>query len=80
MNTIPEGLSDVLSSDPEILSGAVCFQGTRIPVYVFLDSVAAGISQEEFEDSFPRVNAVQRAKVLKWLGEVGRAAIGLDEP
>jgi uncharacterized protein (DUF433 family) len=79
MNSIPESLQGVLSSDPEILGGAVCFVGTRVPLYVFLDSVAAGISQEEFEESFPRVTAEQRAKVLLWLGEVGRAAIGLDE-
>ena len=31
-----------ISSDPRIMHGAVCFRGTRIPVSVVLDNLAAG--------------------------------------
>ena len=31
-----------ISADPEIMHGAVCFRGTRVPVSVVLDNLAAG--------------------------------------
>ena len=31
-----------ISAHPEIMHGAVCFRGTRVPVSVVLDNLAAG--------------------------------------
>lgn len=58
-------LSDVLSSDPEIVSGAVVFRGTRVPVDAFFDNLADGLSLDEFLASFPTVERQQAEGVLR---------------
>ncbi len=35
---------DVITVDPQIMHGAPCFRGTRIPVSVVLDNLAAGVA------------------------------------
>jgi uncharacterized protein (DUF433 family) len=55
---------DVLSSDPEIVSGAIVFKGTRVPVEAFFENLAAGMSLEEFLDNFPTVEKSQAEAVL----------------
>lgn len=57
--------SDILSSDPEIVSGAVVFKGTRVPVSALFDNLAGGTSLEEFLDDFPTVDRTQVEAVLK---------------
>ena len=57
--------SDVLSSDPEIVSGAVVFKGTRVPVDALFENLAAGMSLEEFLDDFPTVERTQAEAVLQ---------------
>lgn len=57
-------LTDVLSSDPEIVSGAVVFKGTRVPVSALFENLAGGTSLEEFLDDFPTVDREQAEAVL----------------
>lgn len=57
-------LTDVLSSDPEIVSGAVVFKGTRVPVDALFENLAGGTSLEEFLDDFPTVEREQAEAVL----------------
>ncbi len=57
-------ITDVLSSDPEIVSGAVVFKGTRVPVDAWFDNMADGMSIEEFVDNFPTVERVQAAAIV----------------
>ena len=46
--------SDVLViSDPEIMGGAQVFAGTRVPLNVVLDSIAAGIDLDRIKASYP---------------------------
>ena len=59
---------DVLSSDPEIVSGAVVFKGTRVPVEALFENLAAGMSLEEFLDNFPTVEKSQAEAVLLLAG------------
>ncbi|HZP93051.1 MAG TPA: DUF433 domain-containing protein [Burkholderiales bacterium] len=42
-----------ITSDPEIMHGAVCFKGTRIPVCVVLDNLADGERPERILDQHP---------------------------
>jgi uncharacterized protein (DUF433 family) len=56
--------TDVLSSDPEIVSGAVVFKGTRVPVSALFENLAGGTSLEEFLDNFPTVEREQADAVL----------------
>jgi uncharacterized protein (DUF433 family) len=51
-------------SDPEILSGATVFRGTRVPVAALLDNLAAGLTLDEFLDNFPTVTREQALQVL----------------
>ena len=44
-----------ITSDPEIMHGAVCLRGTRIPVTVVLDNLAAGEPAERILDNYPSV-------------------------
>ena len=53
-----------ITSDPEILSGATVFRGTRVPVAALLDNLAAGLTLNEFLDNFPTVTREQALQVL----------------
>ena len=53
-------------SDPEILSGAPVFRGTRVPVAALLDNLAAGLALDEFLDNFPTVTREQAIQVLEF--------------
>ncbi len=44
---------ECLSADPNICHGQVCIKGTRIPVSVILDNLAAGVSEQELLRSYP---------------------------
>jgi uncharacterized protein (DUF433 family) len=67
-----------ITSDPEILSGATVFRGTRVPVAALLDNLAAGLTLDEFLDNFPTVTREQAIQVLEFsrntLTRLGRAA------
>lgn len=53
-----------VTSDPEILSGATVFRGTRVPVTALLDNLAAGLTLDEFLDNFPTVTREQALQVF----------------
>ena len=61
--------NDVLSSDPEVVSGAVVFKGTRVPVYAFFENIAGGMSIDEFLDNFPTVEREQVEALLQLASE-----------
>ncbi|MGE9295981.1 MAG: DUF433 domain-containing protein [Puniceicoccales bacterium] len=46
----------IAKRDPEIMSGELCFTGTRVPVRNLFDSIRAGESLEDFMDGFPNVS------------------------
>jgi uncharacterized protein (DUF433 family) len=62
-------ISDVLSSDPEVVSGAVVFKGTRVQVDALFENLAAGMSVEEFLDNFPTVEREQVEALLHLVSE-----------
>jgi uncharacterized protein (DUF433 family) len=53
-----------ISSDPEILSGATVFSGTRVPVAALLENMDAGLTLDEFLDNFPTVTREQAIQFL----------------
>jgi uncharacterized protein (DUF433 family) len=67
-----------ITVDPETLSGAPVFRGTRVPVAALLDNLAAGLTLDEFLDNFPTVAREQAIQVLDFyketLARLGRAA------
>ena len=46
----------IVTRDPEIMSGALCFAGTRVPVKNLFDFLEGSSSLEEFLEDFPSVS------------------------
>lgn len=57
--------SEVVHSDPEILSGELVFVGTRVPLRNLFDYLEAGDSLEVFLDAFPDVTREQAVAALE---------------
>jgi uncharacterized protein (DUF433 family) len=55
-----------VASDPEVLSGATVFRGTRVPVAALLDNLAAGLTLAEFLDNYPTVTRDQTVQILEF--------------
>ena len=51
-------------TDPERMSGAPCFDGTRVPIKNLFDYLAGGESLDEFLEGFPGVTREQAEGVL----------------
>jgi uncharacterized protein (DUF433 family) len=65
-----------VSRDPEIMSGTLCFTGTRVPVKNLFDYFESGSSLEEFLDDFPSVSRETAVAVL----EAARERLTADAP
>jgi uncharacterized protein (DUF433 family) len=46
---------DLFESKPDVVSGALVFKGTRIPVDALFENLAAGLSLDEVLKDFPRI-------------------------
>jgi uncharacterized protein (DUF433 family) len=57
--------SDVVHSDPDILSGTPVFVGTRVPVQSLFDYLEAGDTLNEFLHQFPSVTRAQAVAALE---------------
>jgi uncharacterized protein (DUF433 family) len=57
--------SSLVQRDPEIMSGALCFTGTRVPVPNLFDYLEGSSSLEDFLDDFPSVSRVRAVAVLE---------------
>ncbi len=62
--------------DPEIMSGALCFAGTRVPVKNLFDYLEGSSSLEEFLEDFPSVSREHAVAVL----ETARERLAVDAP
>jgi len=75
---IPMELQAILSSDPDVMHGKVCFVGTRVPVSVFLDNFQQGMGSAEFLEEYPTVSAEQLAVIITWTKLQAEKSLGLD--
>ena len=66
----------LVSRDPEIMSGALCFKGTRVPVKNLFDYLEGASSLEDFLEDFPSITREQAIAVL----EVAREGLTADAP
>lgn len=64
-------------ADPKICGGQACVRGTRVPVHVVLDYLAAGESIESVLENFPQL---QREDILACLTFASRLARDEFEP
>ena len=66
----------IVSRDPQIMSGALCFTGTRVPVKNLFDYLEGASSLEEFLGDFPSVSRDGAVAVL----EAARESLAADAP
>lgn len=55
--------------DPDIMVGKPTFEGTRIPVYIVLDMLGQGATQDDVLESYP---SLDRSDVLAALSYAAR--------
>jgi uncharacterized protein (DUF433 family) len=65
----------LISADPQVMHGAVCFRGTRIPVSVVLDNLAAGESAEAVLVEYPTLQAQHIRAAIGYAAELARERI-----
>ena len=75
--TVPIGLEGVLSFDPEIMYGDLCFTGTRVPLTVLLDNLTEGMGIDEFVHHYPTLPRASVEAVLEWKHNKIRQAAGM---
>jgi uncharacterized protein (DUF433 family) len=61
--------------DPQRVSGAWVFQGTRIPVAALFENLEDGVSLAEFVELFPGVTEKQARLVLEHVARSTAAAV-----
>ena len=66
----------LVSRDPEVMSGALCFAGTRVPVKHLFDYLEGSSSLEVFLKDFPTVSRERAVAVL----ETARRTLAADAP
>ena len=76
---IPKALQHILSTDPEVMGGAICFTGTRIPVQTLLDNLLAAIPIEVILDAYPSLTRDVIQEVINWEDEQARDALGIEQ-
>lgn len=64
-----------ISTDPLIMHGAVCFRGTRIPVSVVLDNLAAGETAETILDEYPSLRPEHIPAAIAYAADLARERI-----
>lgn len=55
----------IISRDPEVMNGALVFTGTRVPVEILIQHLAAGDSIDKFLADFPSVSRAQAVGYLQ---------------
>lgn len=68
--------ASLVKSDPDIMSGALCFAGTRVPVKHLFDYLEGSSSLEDFLADFPTVSRERAVAVL----EAARERLTSDAP
>jgi uncharacterized protein (DUF433 family) len=56
---------DVVSRNPNVMNGALVFKGTRVPVEILIQHLAAGDSLNDFLEGFPSVSREQAVAYLR---------------
>ena len=66
---------DVVSRNPKVMNGALVFKGTRVPVEILIQHLAAGDSLEDFLEGFPTVPREQAVAYLEMTPEAVDALV-----
>lgn len=68
--------SSVITSDPDVMSGAPVFKGTRVLAQTLIEYLEAGDSIDDFLEGFP---SVSRQQVIEFLEETKVRVLAFGE-
>ncbi|MGQ0619225.1 MAG: DUF433 domain-containing protein [Panacagrimonas sp.] len=66
---------DWISVDARVMHGRACVRGTRIPVSILLDNLAAGVSQEELAVEYPGLPREAVPAALAYAADLARERV-----
>lgn len=66
---------DHITADPTVCHGKACIKGTRIPVSVVLDNMAAGLPPEEILASYPSLTPEALRAAVAYAAELARERV-----
>jgi uncharacterized protein (DUF433 family) len=66
---------DRVVSDPSICHGQACIRGTRVPVSVILDNLAAGVTPADLLASYPSLSAQDVQASVYYAAELARERV-----
>jgi len=61
-----------ISTDPQIMHGTACLRGTRVPVSVVLDNLAAGENAERILANYPSLKPEHISAALAYAADLVR--------
>lgn len=61
-----------ITVDPNVHHGKACIAGTRIPVAVVLDNLAAGLGEKEIIESYPALDSKSIHAAIAYAAELAR--------
>lgn len=64
-----------VAADPQTMHGAVCLRGTRIPVSVVLDNLAAGETPASILEEYPTLRPEHIPAAIAYAAELARERI-----
>jgi len=73
-------ISDRISVDPKICHGKPCIKGTRIPVYIILELLAADTSPNEILREYPHLTKEDIKAAINYAARLATEEISVFEP
>jgi uncharacterized protein (DUF433 family) len=64
-----------ITADPNVMHGTVCFRGTRVPVSVVLDNLAADETPERIIDQYPSLRPEHISAAIAYAADLARERI-----
>jgi uncharacterized protein (DUF433 family) len=64
-----------ITVDPTVHHGKACIKGTRIPVAVVLDNLAAGLGENEIIQSYPSLDSDAIHAAIAYAAELAREEV-----
>ena len=64
-----------VTTDPAVCHGQACIRGTRVPVSVVLDNLAAGLSPEQIVESYPSLTLDDVSAAIGYGAELARERV-----
>jgi uncharacterized protein (DUF433 family) len=58
-------LADIIWIDPDRMSGAPCFKGTRVPIQALIDHIEGNSTLDDFLEGFPSVSREQAIQFIE---------------